>query len=65
MFQQGPASRGLDDVQKAPEVAGVLKPSRLQKVVDGLRTHSQLELKFVAAGLLLLIVFFSMVGYTD
>ncbi len=40
LVQQGFASGGLDDVQEAPEVAGVLQPCWLQKVVDGLHDVS-------------------------
>ena len=36
LVQQRLASGRLDDVQEAPEVAGVLQPSRLQEVIDGL-----------------------------
>ena len=40
LVQQGLAGGRLDDIQEAPEVAGVLQASRLQEVGDSLRTNS-------------------------
>ena len=36
LIQQGLPGAGLDDIQEAPEVAGVLQPCWLQEIVDGL-----------------------------